>query len=282
MIKSIDMKKLLFILIANCLTIQAQEFFTKEKTLEGLYSIQTIQYDENDEAIDQLPYVNLSIPPCDMGYYYYTSCNGNKYLISLVSPDYETSSKEYSFELPEGYSLQTCYPTNKLTSDKSLVFFIESYKNTSSGRLSLTGLFGADGKMIQCFVKDFYYSSFYPMLFRNNGSYKLLVWRGSLSGSNLVYNTDIYSFNDNQTHIQSIQHKNNLIPYPVPSSTVVNIPYSNNNLKNPLLIFDNSGKLAETMPIEGSNGTAILNVMRYRQGVYYYKIGEQSGKFVVN
>lgn len=276
------MKKLFFIIViyASCLTSQAQEFFTLEKTLDGQYYVQTTQYDDNDNFEDQLPYVNLMTPPCDMGYYYYTSHKGNTYTISLVSPDYEVSSKQYSFNLPEGYSIQTCYPTNKLTSDKSLVFFIDCYNATLTAYS--TGLYGEDGELIQSFAKGVRYASSYPMLFRNNGSYKLLVWRGTLSGSNMIYKTDIYSFKDNPTHIQSIQHKASLSPYPVPSSTIVNIPYSNNEAKKPLLIFDNSGKLVETMPIGGSSGTAFLNVMRYRQGVYYYKVGEQSGKFIVN
>ena len=262
----------------------AQAMFTHEKTLDGQYSVQMTQYDDNDNYEDQLPYVTLTAPSCDMGYYYYTACSGNTYTMNLVSPDYVVSKKTYTFDIPSGCTLGTCYPTNKLTEDKSLVFFLTYYWVSANGTLYSCGLFDSDGKLIQQFVQGVNTVSVYPMLFRQNDAYKLIVRWGNYNTPNytIKYKTDIYTFDlSNITQVNSIQDAR-LLPYPVPSSTVVNIPYSSESSDALLHIFDNNGMLIEIQNLKEKSGTAYVNVMTYRPGIYLYKIGRQTGRFVVN
>jgi hypothetical protein len=49
-----------------------------------------------------------------------------------------------------------------------------------------------------------------------------------------------------------------------------------------MLILDSNGIQVETKILTEENGTAEINVTHYRPGVYLYKIGKQTGKFVVN
>lgn len=271
------MRKIYFItMLFGCLMGQAQKLFTLEKTLDGQYSIMSSQYDDDDNFVDQLPFVNLSAPPCDMGFYYYTACSGNKLTINLVSPNYEVSKTEYYFELPSGYELQSSYPTSKLTSDKSLMFFNVG----RNGSLQSCGLYNANGKLVQSFAIGVYYATVYPFIYRVNGEYKLLVWKGSLSGTTIKYTTDVYKFNGPTTQIQDIQEKRQ-VHYRSANDTVT-IPFSNNNNHFPLLVVDSNGTVIESQQLNVSEGDALIHIGTYRPGVYIYKIGEQTGKFVVN
>lgn len=267
----------LITVLFSYLMVQAQEPFTLEKTLDGQYTIQPTQYDDDDNYVDQLPFVNLTTTPCDMGYYYYTNCSGNTLTINLVSSDYVVSKEEYSFELPSGYELQSSYPTNKLTADKSLMFFNVARSGTSES----CGLYNAQGKLVQSFANGVYYATVYPFMYRINGEYKLLIWKGTLSGSTIKYTTDIYNFKSKATQIQTIQEPKRGI-YMGRVNNVINIPYSNNNNHLPLLVVDDNGIVIESQQLNEMEGNVQINVAMYRPGVYFYKIGEQTGKFVVN
>ena len=272
------MKKLfLFLMLISCLTVQGQQLFTFEKTLDGQFNVQPTQYDDNDNFVAQLPFLNLTVPPCEMGYYYTTSCSGNTFTVTLVSPDYQMSTKQYSFNLPSGHELQNCYPTNKLTADKSLVFFV----NTRNGSLSSSGLYNEKGNLIQSFTNEVFYSYASTFLYRINGSYKLMVWKGDLVGNTIQYKTDIYSFANTISAIKSLDSED-LSLQPILSNDNVYIPFSGNVEKSPMLILDSRGMQVEAKALNEENGTAFINVVHYRPGVYIYKIGKQSGKFMVN
>lgn len=272
------MKKTFFFFMSlNCMMIQAQELFKLEKTLKGQYNIQLVQYDDDDNFVAQLSFHSLSTPTCDIGYLYNTECNGKTFTINLISPDYEVSTKQYTFDLPNGYELQSCYPTNKLTSDKSLMF-LNTYSN---GTLYSCGLYNSKGKLVQSFVNGVKYANAYPMLYRINGRYRLLVWRANFSGSTLKYETDIYTAQNQTSQISSVKEARFEI-IPTLSNNIVSIPYSNNINNYPLLIFDGNGIIIESQKVNTPQGTININIATYRSGVYIYRIGEQTGKFVVN
>ncbi len=181
------------------------------------------------------------------------------------------------FELPSGYELLNSYPTNKLTSNKTFMFFNVS----RNGSLMSCGLYNNKGKLVQSFANGVYYATVNPFLYRINGNYKLLVWKGSLSGTTVQFTTDIYNFKAQDTQIQSTQESKQIL-YPSRTNNTINIPYSNNNNHLPLLIVDGNGIVIESQQLSESDGIAHINVGIYRPGVYIYKIGEQTGKFVVN
>lgn len=109
----------------------------------------------------------------------------------------------------------------------------------------------------------------------------MLIWKGSLSGTTIKYTTDIYNFKSNSTHIQAVDASKQ-VPFMGHSNSAISIPYFNNNSHYPLLIVDGIGIIMETQQLQEAEGTIQINVGAYRPGVYLYKIGEQTGKFVVN
>lgn len=274
-------KSVLLLMAACCINMHAQDLFTLDKVLDGQYYIQPLQYDENGEYKDQLPYINLSTPSCDMGYYYSTDCSESTYTLDLVSPDYTVvSRKSYSFSLPSGCTLQSCYPTNQLTADKSLLFIV-TYKK-SNGNDFGCGLYNEGGKLLQTFISNAKSVSVYSILYKNNGSYKFVVWTVDYIAPSytMIYKTYIYNVVASATRIEELP-ESRLVPQQPSSSTLITIPY--NRADNaPLLIFDANGKLIETQELMGKKGTAYVSTFTYQRGIYIYKIGEQSGKFIVN
>lgn len=273
------MKNLLIIsLFMNCLMAHSQELFKLEKTLDGQFNLQSTQYDENDVYVDQIPYVNLTAAPCDMGYLYCTTCSGKTLTYTFISPEYELSTKQYTFELPTGYDLQTSYPTNKLTPDKSLLFFNTS--RNSSGKQSC-GIYDSKGKLVQLLVEGAYIAYMNSFLYRINGAYKLLVYKGSLVGSTIKYTTDVYNFQLPTNQVQSLEVERSPLRLKM-RDHAISIPYSNNIHKAPLLIMDSNGSVIDSQQLHEVDGTAVVNISNYRPGIYLYMIGEQTNKFVVN
>lgn len=273
------MKNLLIIsLFMSCLMAHSQELFTLEKTLDGQFNLQSTQYDENDVYVDQIPYVNLTAAPCDMGYLYCTTCSGKTLTYTLISPEYEVSTKEYSFELPSGYELSTSYPTNKLTPDKSLLFF-NTCRN-SSGNQSC-GIYDSKGKLVQSFANGVNLAYMSSLLYRINGAYKLLVYKAKLVGSTLKYTTDVYTLQAQADLIQNVKEEKTPLRIKM-RDHAISIPYSNNIHKAPLLIMDSNGAVIDSQQLHEVDGTAVVNISTYRPGIYLYKIGEQTNKFVVN
>lgn len=271
-------KHLIISLFMNCLMAHSQELFKLEKTLDGQLNLQSTQYDENDVFVDQIPFLNINAAPCDMGYLYCTTCSGNTLTYTLVSPEYEVSTKEYSFELPSGYVLQSSYPTNKLTNDKSLLFF-NTYRNSSN--LQSCGIYDSKGKLVQSFAKDVYVAYINAFLYRINGAYKLLVYKADLVGSALKYTTDVYTFQTQTNLIQNVKEEKTPLRLKL-RDHAISIPYSNNIHKAPLLIMDSNGAVIDSQQLHEVDGTAVVNISTYRPGIYLYKIGEQTNKFVVN
>lgn len=277
-------KSVLLLMAACCINMHAQDLFTLDKVLDGQYNVQFTQYNDDGEYEDQLPSVVLTAPSCDMGYYYYTECAENTYTLNLVNPDYTViSSKKYNLEIPSGYKLQNCYPTNQLTSDKSLLFFATYQKSATEGTIYGCGLYNEAGKLLQTFISDVKYVSVYSVLFKNNGSYKLMLWTGNYTAPSytMIYKTYIYNFAASSTRIEELP-ESRLVPQQPSSSTLITIPYNNRAYNAPLLIFDANGKLIETQELMGKKGTAYVSTFTYQRGIYIYKIGEQSGKFIVN
>ena len=70
--------------------------------------------------------------------------------------------------------------------------------------------------------------------------------------------------------------------YPNPSSTYIHIPYRYGNEESVLYIYDNSGKQVDIKILNVSDTEMTIDVSSLKKGVYFYKLNNASGKFVVN
>ena len=69
-------------------------------------------------------------------------------------------------------------------------------------------------------------------------------------------------------------------PYPNPANLTVSLPYSINSASE-MVIYGIDGNVVETRHLQAGNGNVVLNVSEMPAGIYIYRIGGKSGKFVV-
>ena len=95
-------------------------------------------------------------------------------------------------------------------------------------------------------------------------------YRGTIAKTTIDNSVTTY---DNET----------IIPYPNPSNTTIHFPIINSsNNSSTLGIFDISGKLIEQKLITEGTEEVVLDLKSYKKGIYFFRINEHSGKFIVN
>lgn len=70
--------------------------------------------------------------------------------------------------------------------------------------------------------------------------------------------------------------------YPNPASGMVTIPYQiKSQVAQTMSVYTIEGRLIETVELSPAEGRVVLNVSNYAKGVYVYRIGSSSNRFVV-
>ena len=84
------MKKNLFTFFVMFLPIStfSQALFELEKEVDGMWNLQIVQYDTDNNYIDQLPYFNISTMSTDMGNFYCSSFTNNTYMVKVMDKNY--------------------------------------------------------------------------------------------------------------------------------------------------------------------------------------------------
>lgn len=130
-------------------------------------------------------------------------------------------------------------------------------------------------------IKDLGAFNFYPEIdIVSNGKSSVLILEDY---SSEVKKDIIYSLPQKQTNsIQSTSSTTEMQPYPNPSKTIINLPYSLNgsNLSS-MRIFDSNGKLVTQKKISSAFDAIKLNVNNYQPGIYFYEYNGISNKFIV-
>lgn len=131
-------------------------------------------------------------------------------------------------------------------------------------------LYNEDGNLI------FDFGAYFPLAIMDNKlfTYKILYDNNTYKYSYRVYK--IAGTTDMPEHTQSQM----LQPYPNPAAQRINIPYSITTAQN-LEVYDAGGSLVDIVVLEPTNTLIQLPVSMYRQGMYFWKIGNDSGKFIV-
>ena len=167
------------------------------------------------------------------------------------------------------------------TDDK--VEFLAQY-NYNDSKMS-TVIFNDDGTIIFDFGLKGEFSSYsnvnecFKAYITNNG-YKLKI-KSIISDSSESF--EIYSLGGT---IQSSSANEMIIQkataYPNPSKTIINLPYTiKQGEKTTIRIFDLKGNLLESKMVDSNFDKLVLDVSNYSSGVYFYKYGEFSQKFIV-
>lgn len=228
--------------------------------------------------------------------YAYTSGNEMFYVsktpdnkLKIYNADYSLK-KTINVPIPTGYEMYFYgynYDGNPFSiskhifnTDDNYEFMIEIYNSANNWSKML--LVNENGSLI----KDFHPN---PTAKRYGEKYE--VYHDSLANINklIVYNwintsdnqTDVYSLPTSALTTKEIQSKGKLSAFPVPANKILNIVNPENGT-NFVEIYDASGKMVANKSFLKSENKISVDVESLPKGVYTYKIGDLSSRFIKN
>lgn len=211
----------------------------------------------------------------------YVSLKGSQ--IYIYNSDYSLY-KTFNIQIPSGYeytdlSIYNEFPFNVskyiFNDDSKLEFFVFF---RGSYPVSKIIVFNEDGNI----VKDFDGNYFYELvtIFHDNtqNKNKLKMGRNDEDGK-LTF--DIYSLPTTELSLKEVQSKMELSAFPIPTNRILNILNPQNG-ENKIEVYDTSGKLVLNKSFGISESKISIDVENLSKGIYIYKIGDLSSKFIKN
>lgn len=141
------------------------------------------------------------------------------------------------------------------------------YMNTSTNPATLqTRIFNEVGTT----VADFPNRNFHNIVDAGANGWKLLLTDGNLTRE--VYSVPGTSSNLGINDDNEIS-TSELLAYPNPGSTVLNIPYELNNGGNgQITIYSSTGQIIESFTVDSNFNNLVLDISNYGIGSYYYQV----------
>lgn len=261
------MKKILF----SAATIFAANFIFAQITFEHSFNNTEYAYAYTKE--NSMFYVTKSID--------------NK--LSIYNADFSLKKEinipidsNYRTELNLGEGSPFAISKHIFNTDDKYEFMIDAEYFDSSTNIVYEKLIliNEDGELI----KDFHPNA--GTINANKGFYD--IFHDSTTNSNkiIIQNRndqfDIYSLPTSSLTSKEIQQgKNKLSAFPIPTNKILNIVNPQNGA-NKIQIFDISGKLVLNKGFANSENKISVDVENLPKGIYIYKVGELSSKFIKN
>lgn len=198
--------------------------------------------------------------------------NANHTLYKTLAPNIPGT---YTY-IPE--LLKESYPISKriFNTDDQLEFILTFINNQNGQRLML--IINEDGNIIKQFGNDYHtlYQIFHDAVANQN---KFVISKSS--GTNTI--TEVYTLPTSTLTTLEIQtqNKNKLSAFPVPANKLLTITNPGNGGNN-IQVYDVSGKMVLHKSFSSGEKNIALDVESLKAGVYLYKIGDQSSKFIKN
>lgn len=124
----------------------------------------------------------------------------------------------------------------------------------------------------------FNFGELYPLMVVNN---KLFAYKYEYVNNHYNYTTKIYNLPGQlNSSSELIVNKSNSFAFPNPAENVININYNTNKMEE-MHIIDLNGNIIENYLLDPSLKTIQINVSNYSKGIYIYRLGDTTGKFIV-
>lgn len=247
------MKKLLF----SVATIFAANFAFGQITLEHTYPTENLQVYTNDTQT------------------FYYSVGFGLSTIKIYNADYTLKSQ---FTLPSPVNVSS-YNNFMLTKNifntdnlLEIVTFSGSYPNYTIQIYNENGILVKDFGSGYNFGDEFDFHVYHDNTVNTN---KLRLYKNSTSS------TEIYNLGTTSLAAKEIQAKNKLSAFPIPTNKILNILNPQNGA-NKIEVFDTSGKLVINKSFGSSENKISIDVENLPKGIYIYKVGDLSAKFLKN
>lgn len=213
----------------------------------------------------------------------YVTFNGTQ--ITIFNADYSIF-KTFSITVPSNYSrayLSTFddFPFNVskhvFNTDDKLEFFV--FFSGQSWPTSNVIIYNEDGNIIKDFNDNYTYELVDIFHDNTTNTNKLKMGKYSTGTSNPSF--DIYSLPTSALTTKEIQTKNKLSAFPIPTNKILNIINPKKGASK-VEIFDASGKVVLNKNFVNTENKISIDVENLPKGIYIYKIGELSSKFIKN
>ncbi len=225
---------------------------------------------------------------------FYVSFKNNENIIKIYNADF-TLKKTINVPLPANYLMwmgANYYETTPYSISKNIFNLDEKYEliieagyydtaNQKVYRKLL--LIDEDGNLIKDFhpnagIKNFFdlYYIFHDSTTNKN---KLLVENRIELNENSQY--DVFSLPTSALTSKEIKEKKKLSAFPIPTSKVLNVINPRNGT-NKIEILEASGKVVFIKNFTNFENRISVDVENLPKGVYIYRIGELSSKFIKN
>lgn len=134
-------------------------------------------------------------------------------------------------------------------------------------------------------VKDFHPTSNYGEEWEvfhdaTTNTNKILIETWSGGNSQTPFN-EVYGLPTSALTLKEIKGNKNLSAFPIPTNKILNVINPQNGA-NKIQIFDTSGKMVINKSFGNSDNKIEIDVENLSKGVYIYKIGDLSSKFIKN
>lgn len=228
------------------------------------------------------------LPYKDGNNQYYVSIKKGSNVITIYNQDYSVY-KTVNTQIPTNYDLRfvsteswpfftvSRYLFN--TDNKIEIFVYGSYYNTStSSAMYSSKIINEDGVIVKDFgnVGIFGFTPYTDPVTNKN---KMLLDEGLYSGTTYINRVEIYTLPTSSLTTREIaENGNRLTAFPVPTSNILNVINPKNGF-HVVEITDVSGKIVKTQNF-GNEDRIVLQLSGLPKGLYFYKVGGQSGKFI--
>lgn len=218
--------------------------------------------------------------------YYFSTTSDNK--IKIYKSDFSLF-KTINTNLPNGYEINIFYNNiidpymiskHIFNSDDKLEIIVKAQlaDNTTVHRKLL--VINEDGELIKDFNPDL-----------NKSWGKLVdIFHDNVSNQNkmlveqFVNNIpfyEVYSLPSSILNIKELKEIEKLTAFPIPTNSILNV-INPKNSSNTIEILDMTGKIILSRIITNSENKISINVESLPKGIYVYKIGDLSSKFIKN
>ena len=252
--KIFKMKKNLFsLLLSTIITSYAFGQITLEKT----YSSENLQVYTNSTET------------------FYYSVGQNLSTIKIYNADY-TLKKQFTLASPVNISSYDNFILSKnIFNTDNLLEIVTTSGNYPNYSIKI---YNEDGVLVKDFGTGYQFEDefdFHVYYDSNSNKNKLRLFKSSSNS------TEIYNLSTNSLTTKEITDKNKLTAFPIPTNKILNIVNPNNG-NNSLQVYDENGKIVINKLFTNSEKTISLDVEFLPNGLYLYKIGNFSSKFLKN
>lgn len=224
----------------------------------------------------------------------YVSMNRNNNTLKIYNADYSLR-KTVTIPVPANYSNiwlggnyydGSPYSISKhiFNTDDKYEFMVEATdsSNQLAGKKLL--LINEDGQLIKDFNPNAGTVSFYGLYYVFHDAtvnMNKLIVENLVNGNDNGDQYDVYSLPTSELTTKEILSQNKLSAFPIPANKILNVINPKNGI-NKIEIYDTSGKLILNKSFNVSENKISLDVESLAKGMYIYKIGSLSSKFIKN